>query len=320
MHGWYYSIACALNYVTIIQINEHLCKLAGVEERLTSAYHPQTNGLDERFNQTLQRQLLKFVEGEQEQWDLYLDSILFSYRVSKQDSTKYSPFFLVYGRQARLPIEFNLKPNHDSGTENQDLNGNDSEAHDSTNDQCHDLELDDCIDAMITVRKKALENIGVAQKKQKAYYDAKHCKDRNMYKEGTLVLLKNSRKLSRKGSKLEPNWTGPYRISEVAGKGTFKLCDPNDHKKIMRSLYNMTRQKLYQKREDSKIFQIGTVVLLKDLRKAAKKGSEQNWNGPYKICAVVGKDKFRLCECHDDKKKLAPLYKANRLKLYEVKV
>lgn len=87
--------------------------MTGVQCNLTSAYHPQSNGLDERFNQTLQRQLLKFVDSEQTDWDLYLDSILFSYRVSRQDSTKHSPFLLVYGRQPRLPIEFNMKPEED---------------------------------------------------------------------------------------------------------------------------------------------------------------------------------------------------------------
>lgn len=95
-------------------MNDELCRLTGVQCNLTSAYHPQSNGLDERFNQTLQRQLLKFVDSEQTDWDLYLDSILFSYRVSRQDSTKHSPFLLVYGRQPRLPIEFNTKPDEDS--------------------------------------------------------------------------------------------------------------------------------------------------------------------------------------------------------------
>lgn len=91
-------------------MNDELCRLTGVQCNLTSAYHPQSNGLDERFNQTLQRQLLKFIDTEQTDWDLYLDAILFSYRVSRQDSTKHSPFLLVYGRQPRLPIEFNTKP------------------------------------------------------------------------------------------------------------------------------------------------------------------------------------------------------------------
>ncbi len=44
----------------IIQVNDELCKLAGVES-CSTANHPQTNGLDERFNQTIQRQLLKYI-------------------------------------------------------------------------------------------------------------------------------------------------------------------------------------------------------------------------------------------------------------------
>ena len=49
----------------------------GIKCNVTSAYYPQSNGLDERFNQTLQRQLLKFVSDEPRNWDLFLDSILF---------------------------------------------------------------------------------------------------------------------------------------------------------------------------------------------------------------------------------------------------
>ena len=50
-----------------------LCKL--------SAYHPQTNGQDERFNQTLQRSLQKMVNEDQNDWDKYIDSVLFAYTV-----------------------------------------------------------------------------------------------------------------------------------------------------------------------------------------------------------------------------------------------
>lgn len=61
-----------INYVGLVVSHQGLIAIAD---------HPQTNGLDERFNQILQRQLLKFVQ-EQSEWDQYLDSILFSYRVS----------------------------------------------------------------------------------------------------------------------------------------------------------------------------------------------------------------------------------------------
>lgn len=131
--------------------------MTGVKCNITSAYHPQSNGQDERFNQTLQRQLLKFVSEEQNDWDLYLDSIAFSYRVSRQDSTKASPFYLVYGRQARLPIELNIKPEEGEPA-----------AEPSTSS---DLKFDEYISDMIKIRRRALENIQAAQERQKGYYD-----------------------------------------------------------------------------------------------------------------------------------------------------
>lgn len=86
-------------------LNQHLFQLTGVKHIISTAYHPQTNGLDERFNQTLQRGLLKMVDDNQSEWDKFLDSVLFAYRTSKQASTKFSPFFLLYGREPRLPID-----------------------------------------------------------------------------------------------------------------------------------------------------------------------------------------------------------------------
>ena len=83
--------------------------MMGTKCNITSAYHPQSNGQDERFNQTLQHQLLKYVDEKQNTWDLYIESVLFSYRVSVQDSTKQTPFYLVYGRQARLPVDLQIK-------------------------------------------------------------------------------------------------------------------------------------------------------------------------------------------------------------------
>ena len=103
--------------------------------------------------------------------------------------------------------------------------------------------------AMIDVRKKALENIDKAQTRQKIYYDAKHSKDKSRCKVGALVLIKNARMLTCKGYKLEPNWTGPYQIAEVVGRGTFRLCHQDDNTKLLSTLYNMTRLKIYHKHE-----------------------------------------------------------------------
>ena len=120
------------------QVNDELCDLMGVKCNVTNVYHPQSNGLDERFNQTLQRQLLKYISKEETQWDLYLDSILFSYCVSRQDSTRHSPFYLVYGRNAKLPIEFDSVPTQESESGKKgDNNHNENDAD----------EIDSCIKA-----------------------------------------------------------------------------------------------------------------------------------------------------------------------------
>ena len=45
------------------------------------------------------------VKQNENEWENYLDSVLFVYRTSKQASAKFSPFFLLYGREPRLPMD-----------------------------------------------------------------------------------------------------------------------------------------------------------------------------------------------------------------------
>ena len=80
------------------RVNEELFQLCGTDHRISSAYHPQSNGLDERLNQTLTRALVKFVNDNQDDWDAHIKSILYAYRTSKNDSTKFTPFELMFGR------------------------------------------------------------------------------------------------------------------------------------------------------------------------------------------------------------------------------
>ena len=61
-------------------INQNLFQLTGVEHKMSAAYHPQTNGLDERFNQTLVNTLTKMVDGKEEEWDKFINAALFAYR------------------------------------------------------------------------------------------------------------------------------------------------------------------------------------------------------------------------------------------------
>ena len=76
-----------------------------IQHRFSTPYHPQTNGIVERFNRTLTSALQKYCIEFQEDWDMNIPAVLFVYRTLQNNTTKHEPFFLTYGREARLPIE-----------------------------------------------------------------------------------------------------------------------------------------------------------------------------------------------------------------------
>ena len=75
-----------------------------INHLLSTLYHPQTNGLVERFNRTLCESLAK-LSLKNNNWDLYIALTLFAYRTTKHSTTKIELFYLVYGRSARLPVD-----------------------------------------------------------------------------------------------------------------------------------------------------------------------------------------------------------------------
>ena len=80
------------------------CNLFRIFKIRTTAYRPQSNGICERFNQTLKNSLVKILsKAQQDSWDLYLSFAVFSYNLSVHSSTGYTPFFLTFGAEARLP-------------------------------------------------------------------------------------------------------------------------------------------------------------------------------------------------------------------------
>lgn len=82
-----------------------MCWLLQVKHLNASVYHPQTDGLVERFVQTLKQMLLPVVDKEGRNWDLLLPCILFAIRECPQASTGFTPFELLFGRQLRGQLD-----------------------------------------------------------------------------------------------------------------------------------------------------------------------------------------------------------------------
>ena len=92
----------------------NLCELYGVQKLRTSPYHAQTNGQVERMNQTIIRMIGKLEEDKKGHWSEHLPEMLSAYNGTCSAVTGYSPYFLLFGRKSRMPVDCLFPTLHDS--------------------------------------------------------------------------------------------------------------------------------------------------------------------------------------------------------------
>ena len=88
-------------------VKELMIKL-GVKHRHSTLYYPQCNGLVEKVNGMIYKIISKHVGSKTQHWDKHLNVALWTYRTSFRTSLGFTPFHLVHGQEALLPIEVEL--------------------------------------------------------------------------------------------------------------------------------------------------------------------------------------------------------------------
>ena len=151
---------------------EHLCQMTGIEKSRTTPYHAMGNGQVERFNRTLLGMLGTMEPIKKSDWKTYVPSLVHAYNCTKHESTEYSPFFLMFGRQPRLPVDLLLG----SADDNEDGN--------TYEDYVNTLR-----DRLRSAYDLAASHVAKAQKSQKQRYDLKARCNRVVI--GDRVLIRN---------------------------------------------------------------------------------------------------------------------------------
>ena len=171
------------------ELMTQLCQSLSVSQIRSSIYHPEANGLTERFNGTLKSMLRKFVHDDPETWDSYLPYILFAYREVPEASTGFSPFELVYGWEVKGPLSV-VKSQWVDDPEDQSV-------------VQHVLEMRHKLKTCLDV---AHEHLKVSQETMKSWYDKAARVREFQVGDEVLVLLPSSAR------SLEAQWQGPYPV------------------------------------------------------------------------------------------------------------
>eukprot|EP00731_Ephydatia_muelleri_P027663 Em0019g536a len=175
------------------QLIKEICNLLHIRKSHTTPYRPQGNGMVERFNRTLLDMLATVVGDHPSDWEMYIRKLCFAYNTSTHSSTGFTPFYLMFGRQASIPVDlmfpFNLGPEKELRTYVEQLRKG-------------------LRDAYAIVR----DNCDADHRRQKALYDRKV--SGQPFGKGALVWLFDPAVPRGKCKKLHHPWKGPFVVVE----------------------------------------------------------------------------------------------------------
>ena len=212
--------------------------MLGIETRLSTVFHPQTDGQTEWMNQELEQYLRLFVEHRQRDWLEWLASAEFAINNKAHTATKILPFMANYGRELRMGGDIRKKGKVESATE--------------------------FVERMKKVHKEAEAALKKTQEEMKRYTDRSK-KETEKWKKEDRVLLSTKDLVfkERPVQKLTERYIRPYAIEEVVLTNVVKLQLPS----LMRIhlvvnvswIVRYKKQVKGQKKEEGKLIEVEEV-------------------------------------------------------------
>jgi len=162
LHGLPESIVSDRGVQFAAEMMKELNNLLGIQMKLSTAYHPQTDGQTERVNQELEQYLRVFIDHRQEQWPDWLGTAEFAYNNKIHVATKVSPFKVNYSQNPRMGFEGRRKGKYKAAEK--------------------------FVEKIKKIQKEAKAALGKAQEEMRKFADRKRGKGKE-YRIGDLVLL-----------------------------------------------------------------------------------------------------------------------------------
>ncbi|OMJ10286.1 Transposon Tf2-6 polyprotein [Smittium culicis] len=207
------------------------CYKYGINQVFSSPYHPETNGMTERFNRTLKSMIKAYCTDDQANWDEYLDMHVLAYRTAKHETLGISPFEALYGRQPRLPAN-SLKPTN-------------------PNIPINVLSYERKLEAKLKpIRVTINNNNEIAKDAMRLRYNARHRATK--YEIGDFILLKRQTADGLNSTlRLSTAYTGPFRIIRKIRRVSYQLEHIDEDGYRTRTTAHINRLKPYYIRDNT---------------------------------------------------------------------
>ncbi|MCG8045677.1 MAG: DDE-type integrase/transposase/recombinase, partial [Candidatus Thiodiazotropha endolucinida] len=191
-----------------IRLFAELCEMLQIEKTRTTPYHPQSDGMVERFNRTLCTMLSTLVDENQRNWDTLLPFVMMAYRSAAHETVGMSPNALMLGRETSTPLDIQFEMPHFMKAPN-------------VNDYVWEVK-----ENLETSHTFVREFTGMSMFRQKQYHDMKSNYNRFMPDEYVYVYFPVTK--TGQSAKLTSFWRGPYKIESKISDVLYKInCGRN---------------------------------------------------------------------------------------------